>query len=889
MRRLLGVLLLLGPAFGQGAFYQFNIDQDRLSGAADFSFLNQPLVAADRLFVRDGHFTRVGPDLVPNTADDERVRLFGVNLCFSAAFPAEPDARRIALRLRRLGVNLVRLHHMDSSPDSNPNNAGSLLTTGPYPTLNSVAVGRLRTFLNALAAEGIYANLNLHVGYQFRPSVDRVPALVDFPAQSKPLHIFYPRMVDLQVEYTRKVIEALSLQEDPVLAMVEIDNESSLVREWQARNLDRYLLDDYKNELARHWNWFLGWKYASTEALRSAWGAGQADGPEILPGQWVIENHLPARGADPVLVPGEAPATIRVQVLQGSDVVIVKQVGFSISTDRYYTAEVDVRADLASGASRTIYWDVKQNVSPWRTATSSTITVTNQWQKYRIGFQPAFAMEGIGRFGMSIEKLEGTIVYIRNASLHETGRRGLAAGESLPAENVALVGENEFATEERANDYLRFLVGLDRAYLHAMLQAVRDTTGRWTPVAGTQMGYGGLLNLDSHDELDYQDNHFYEDHYNFPNVAWDGRDWRIRDSSGVGGGLSTFQNMAIARQYGRPYTLSEFNQPWPNTHAAEIDPTLAAFGAFQDWDSIMHFAYSHARGWDDGVPNGFNINGDWTKFPNIGQSAWLFRAGVIQPGREPLAISLSEELRFRAGREKRNSNIGPFLTAALGYDPANVFLHPVGLLKDGAWPMPVAARSASAPPYRSDTGELTFDRDAKLFLIHAERAAGVFGFLENKTVTAGALAVERGPSARGFVALLLTPLDGKPLAESGRMLLSTPGYTLRTQPGSSPPRPQALVNYGATPDWWTIEREPNSSQPSGNLNGGQGPVWMERVENWVTLRTPAARLTVYPLDPAGQRLAPLTAQDVVRTDGGFRIHLQAGGQAFSPWYEIVAE
>jgi hypothetical protein len=64
---------------------------------------------------------------------------------------------------------------------------------------------------------------------------------------------------------------------------------------------------------------------------------------------------------------------------------------------------------------------------------------------------------------------------------------------------------------------------------------------------------------------------------------------------------------------------------------------------------------------------------------------------------------------------------------------------------------------------------------------------------------------------------------------------------------------------------------------------------MERVESWVTLRTPAARLTVYPLDPAGQRLAPLTGQDVVRTDGGFRIHLQAGGQAFSPWYEIVAE
>jgi hypothetical protein len=132
-----------------------------LSGAPDFSYLNHPLGAVDRLTVRDGHFYSVA---------GEPVRLFG--------------------------VNLVRLHHMVSQPDSTPSNAGSLLTTGPYPTLNTVAVARLRAFLNALRSERIYANLNLHVGYQFRPSVDGIPALpggVAFPTQSKPLHILYRR------------------------------------------------------------------------------------------------------------------------------------------------------------------------------------------------------------------------------------------------------------------------------------------------------------------------------------------------------------------------------------------------------------------------------------------------------------------------------------------------------------------------------------------------------------------------------------------------------------------------------------------------------------------------------------------------------------------------
>ena len=179
-------LLLAAPLLAQD-LYPFGIDQDALD-FPDFSFLNHALTPDDRIVIHDGHFY---------SAAGERVRFFGVNLAFGANFPEPKDATRIAKRLRRLGVNLVRLHHMDSTPDSNPANAGSTLTTGPYPTFNEVSLQRLRDFLAALANEGIYANLNLHVGYQFRPGVDGVPAAT-IPTQSKPLNIFYPRMVQLQ-------------------------------------------------------------------------------------------------------------------------------------------------------------------------------------------------------------------------------------------------------------------------------------------------------------------------------------------------------------------------------------------------------------------------------------------------------------------------------------------------------------------------------------------------------------------------------------------------------------------------------------------------------------------------------------------------------------------
>jgi hypothetical protein len=163
----------------------------------------------------------------------------------------------------------------------------------------------------------------------------------------------------------------------------------------------------------------------------------------------------------------------------------------------------------------------------------------------------------------------------------------------------------------------------------------------------------------------------------------------------------------------------------------------------------------------------------------------------------------------------------------------------------------------------------------------------VFGFCGKRKVTAGAIDVELAPSARGFASILATPLDGRPLGQSQRMLLSNPGYAMASAPNTDPPRMQKLVPYGGAADWLTIEPDVEG-KPSGSRGGGVAPVWMERVEARVTLRTGVGKLAVYPLDGAGARLAPLPPGAVERVQGGFRIHLQADGQAFAPWYEVVA-
>jgi len=737
IRLTVGLLILLTSALAGEDLYRFNIDQDRLHGGPDFSSLNHPLGPADRLFVRDGHFYRVGADLRPNTADDERVRLFGFTFFLMPGVIEATEAPRVAKRLRRFGVNVVRYP------------AGQLVTKGPLPTLNPVSIARFRQWLNAFKAEGIYVYLIFNnTSYPFRPAVDHVPPIAgdlpEIPTASR-IYMWYPKLVQAQVEYARQLIQALDLKDDPVLGVAEVHNEGSLTRSWQQGDVDKYLSDEYRDELQRLWNEYLKQRYGATEALRAAW-----------------------------------------------------------KKDR--------------------------------------------------------------------------------------GTRSVLAKESLEAGNVGIVQgkDSGFSCTARVNDYIQFMAELDRRYFRATRDAVHQTATPLVPVTGTQTEYGGVLNLDAHDEMDFSDNHFYTDHPNFAGAEGDQSDWRIKDYSSVGDGLWDFLNNAAIRVAGRPHTVSEYQQHWPNRQAAEIDPTLAIFASFQDWDGLMHCCYStRFLSESGGAQMGFSP----TQFANIGQAAWLFRTFAVQAGKEPQVIPVDKDLRLAVGRQKRSYHVADILSEFDVYRQQLALIHPVAMGRAEDYPNARPLASAGSSPYRSDTGEVIYDQERKTLLVQSPKVAGAYGFLGTKQkITAGLVDLELAPGARGFASILLNSLDRKPLGESGRLLLSTPGFSLATQPGSNPPRPQRMVPYRGIKGWWTLEPEPkNPNQTSALANSGIAPVWMERVESYATLRTSARRLTVYPLDGTGERQAELPSQAVERVPGGFRIHLQADGQPYSVWYEFVME
>lgn len=272
-----------------GEFFQFDVNQNALAGAPDRSAMNRPLDASARIYARNGHFYTVGTNGVAGDQDDRRVRLFGVNLSFGANFPAEDDAVLLAKRLRKLGFNAVRLHHLDSLPSDYQDTPLSVLSSGPYPSFNPVAVQRLRRLIQAFSQEGIYVNLNLHVGYRFRASVDGLPAVdggAESPPVTAPIHVYDPRLIERQERYARQIIDLLGLKDNPSLAMVEINNESSLMAAWRSTEWNAAVPSAYAPTLQKMWQQWLLTRYGSLEKACAAWDGCSGSASDLLaPGQ----------------------------------------------------------------------------------------------------------------------------------------------------------------------------------------------------------------------------------------------------------------------------------------------------------------------------------------------------------------------------------------------------------------------------------------------------------------------------------------------------------------------------------------------------------------------------------------------------------------------------
>ncbi len=203
----------------------------------------------------------------------------GTNLCSDACFPEKRQAERLAQRLARFGINVVRMHHMDSR---------SIWGRSPNKlTIDPERLHRLDYLIYQLKQNGIYTNINLHVSRWFGPE-EGFPHREKRPKYDKGLDNFEPRMIELQKKYAKDLLThrnpytGTRYVEEPAIAFVEISNEDALFNEWRRGSLNA-LPEPYATTFRRIWNEWLHKKYGTTAVLANAWARGEVPlGRELL-------------------------------------------------------------------------------------------------------------------------------------------------------------------------------------------------------------------------------------------------------------------------------------------------------------------------------------------------------------------------------------------------------------------------------------------------------------------------------------------------------------------------------------------------------------------------------------------------------------------------------
>ena len=205
---------------------------------------------------RDGHFVEA--------ATGKRVRFFATNLGARADFPSREDADKIAARMAKLGINLVRLHHLQNNWETDD---GTIWLPGkPYLDVDPVQVDKLDYLITALKRNGIYTNLNLSTTRDYIPEVGFPESVNDIPFRHhKKVDKFNRRMIQLQQEYAAKLLDrvnpytGLAYRDEAALAFIEINNENSLVGwpgETPGEGLDT-LPEPFRSELVALWDSWL--------------------------------------------------------------------------------------------------------------------------------------------------------------------------------------------------------------------------------------------------------------------------------------------------------------------------------------------------------------------------------------------------------------------------------------------------------------------------------------------------------------------------------------------------------------------------------------------------------------------------------------------------------
>jgi hypothetical protein len=816
---------------------------DSAPGVTDLSALNNP-ISTDRVGAdTNGHFLVRG----------SRVRFLGVNLAGDSPFMPTNKAESVAGRLAKFGVNAVRLHHMDASWAYN---GGILSYTATSSTnLNAAQLERVHFLVSRLKNHGIYSDINLLVGREYRSGDGLGPEVISM--DWKDAHIlgfFYGPALALHKDYARKLLTpvnrftGLSLAKDPAVAFVEIINENGIIQKWLDGGLDR-LPSRYMTNLQSRWNQWLAAKYTDDATLLAAWHAIDAPlGANMLRNgtftnslnYWNPELHNLAKASfirTYDFTNGLPSAKINVTNADSvSWYVQFNQANLKLTSNAVYTLSFSAKASTATNIDASV---MRAHTDYSALGYSQGLNLTTNWQTFSASFQ-ASATETNARVNFGGMGNKPVSFWYADVRLQAGGKLGtLPSGTSLASRtvpNVAYTGQGFTGSHDARLDWVAFLRDLETSYYDEMVSYLRTNIGYTGLVFGTIMANSPAT---VQSRLDVIDGHAYWQHPQFPGQPWDSVNWYQPNISMVNtlGDDNTLAGLARQRLYGKPFTVTEYQHPSPNYYGAEGPLLLAAYGALQDWDGLWFFDYGQGN---DVVPMGyvpgyFSMAQHPGKMANLLLAANLFRRGDLQIANQAITMVLNPQRELDYLLNASAWSI--FSGSQLGVPGKLAFVNRLNTYVGSDATVPGAPSAPAGNLMTSDTGQLKWNLTQPgkgLVTFDAPRTKGLVGFADNQMVSLSGLKLQPGKTELGWCSLAATLTRGTTFTNDCTMLVVASGWT---------------ENTGQV---WK-----DANKDSIGNKWGQAPVLTEVVPFTLTLPVGTNYLKVWTLNTTGQRLAEL--------------------------------
>lgn len=715
--------------------------------------------------------------------DGQPWKIWGVNLTFGANFPDKQHAPAIAGHLAKLGVNAVRLHHMDMQ--AAPQGFWRFKDDGTRE-LDPDQIDRLDFFLNELHQRGIYANINLHCSRTLLPeeglpTADGVPWYALF---NKYVSYFDPRVQQATKEFIREFLlhenpyRGLRRVDDPGIAVYEMLNENSFSTKGAA-NLSLFP-PIYRQEFQRQWNEWLWNKYRNDTNLQAAWSSDTVEAEVLIDsaswsiglGDWTMNTRpelairrqfgLPTRSGD--------RNGLRIELSSASEPNHTQKIispAFQLTRGETYTLQFDIRADAPRESFLSIETTETGEWTPLGIA--DTLPYGPQWKRYAKVFTPEKDANA-ANIGLTLGDSDVDVEIANVQLIHGVLSAPLPENQTILARNIEIPGGDRGLAA--ANDLQTFMEQTELGWINELRSLLTDELGVHVPICASQVNYHGVeLSVQAGD---FADLHTYWNHPLFPSGEqfqspnW----WTVEDA------LEPFPlrdnwptNSLLVRTgwriEGMPFTLSEWNHCEPGRYTASAITLPAILMGIQDWDGTYFFEYDgtqavtagHNRPHFEGY---FGLNSVPTKLALLTALAPTVRRQDIAPLAGVSAGTADQRLGGRLAFDK-------LIVADPSLQEPDV--------------LPAEDSADWTGRLETPSGHVVWDssdESTARIVVDTPRTKIISGFIAGQSFAFDGLTISIGDVLNDYAVVVLTSLTDDPITDSSSTLLTAVGSSENT-------------------------------------------------------------------------------------------------------------